>query len=242
MTVPAIAVSRSLALVCSCASAASGSALRVGGGLVRGFLHVCLQPIVEPLVLRVGAHRHRGRHHLRPADPGDGLRHARADDRTAVAAVGQDDDPDALTEAGHLVEHLVVDQLAVVEAPGLVLRVRLVAAAVVNLAAVSRVADEEEIAVPERLGRGAHRLENVGARRLLREQDGRLQALRRGERGHVFRVELARHQVAAPSGIVLRVHGIEADVERQPADRLRRRRAPVLAAFASSLSLPSISP
>ena len=54
--------------------------------------------------------------------------------------------PHAGGEARQLVEQLVVDQLAVVEAPGLVLLVVLFAADVRDLAAMARIGEEEQVA------------------------------------------------------------------------------------------------
>ena len=67
----------------------------------------------------------------------------------AVAAVGQHQHPHALLELRKQGVDLVVDELAVVEAPRLVLAVALVAVTVRQLAAVPGVMDQEDVARPQ---------------------------------------------------------------------------------------------
>ena len=130
---------------------------------------VLLQLVVERLVLAVGAHRDRRRHHLRAAAPADrvGSGSARARHGAAVAAVRQHEDAHALGEAAQLEVQLVVDQLAVEQAPGLVLLVLLLAGDVGHLAAVARVGEEEQVARLQRSSRAARIAASVvGARGL----------------------------------------------------------------------------
>src|SRR4029078_13398301 len=173
------------------------------------------------LVLRVGAHRNRWRHHLRSASAGDGLWHPRPDDGAAVAGGWQDADADAAREVRQLAEHLVIDQLAVVEAPGLVLLVGFLTTDAGHRAAMPRIAEEEKVALPERLRGGANRLEDVGARRALRQEDRRLNLLGAGQRRHVVSVELACDQIAAPPCVVFGVDRIQTDAHGQTAEAPR---------------------
>ena len=119
----------------------------------------------------IGPHRDRWRHHLgAPGRTGAQVGQPVARHRAAVATVGEDEHAHALGEPAQLEVHLVVDHLAVVEAPGFVLLVRLVAGHVGHLAAVPGVGHEEQITRRERLGCGADRRHDLRTRRLVREQ------------------------------------------------------------------------
>jgi hypothetical protein len=134
-----------------------------------------------------------------------------------VAAVGQHYHAHAGGEAAELEVQLVVEQLAVPQAPGLVLAVGLVAVGVGHLAAVAREREQEAVAGLQRLGRGAQALQQRGARALLREQHGGRVALLAGQRGEVARVVLAGCQRAFPALVVRSADGVQAQVQRQRA-------------------------
>ena len=140
-----------------------------------------------------------------------------------MAAVGEEHDPHALGElAEHAVE-LVVDQLAVVEAPGLVQPIGLVVAvAVRHLPAMPGIGQEQDVAGGE-LGRGVlHRLGELGDGRVLGQQHGDAAvAALLGELGHVVGVGLAGAQLTVPAVIVLRVDEIEAEMDRDALGHVR---------------------
>src|SRR5688572_6444103 len=98
---------------------------------------------------------------------------------------------------------------------------------------MARKAEEEQAARRQRLRRGANRLEDAAARRLGGEQLGRLQLLRGGERRHVVGVELARHQVAAPAGVMPGIDRVESEMQRQALARSPRLRGLRLPGFRS---------
>jgi hypothetical protein len=103
-----------------------------------GRLHeIELQLVVERLVLAIRAHCDCRWHQFRPLVRGRERRRPRARDRSAMATVRQHENPHARSESAQFEVKLVVDQLAVVEAPRLVLLVGLVAAHVGNLSAVA---------------------------------------------------------------------------------------------------------
>ena len=100
---------------------------------------------------------------------------------------------------------LVVDQLAIVEAPGLVLLVGFVVAHVGHLAPMAGVAHEEQVACLQRLGRAAQASQYAGTRGFFCQQHGRLHRFGLGNGGHVVGIELASRKGAVPAAIVGRV-------------------------------------
>ena len=176
---------------------------------------IALELIVEALVIRVHLLRDVRRHQLRPlARCGRGRRHGTRHG-SAVTAVGQHEHPDAFGEPAQLEVQLIVDQLAVVEAPRLIELVIFFAADVVDLAAVARVAQEEEVADLELLGCCPDGREHLGARGVLGQEDRRRHALRFRDEGHVSGVEFAGGERPAPSGVIGRVHTVQSDVQRR---------------------------
>src|SRR5262245_33896942 len=81
-----------------------------------------LQVVVELLVLRVGAIGNT-RRHLPGSDTIPRPDRKRLCDRAAVTTVRQHDDPHATAKLRQQAVELIVDQLAVVEAPGFVVLV-----------------------------------------------------------------------------------------------------------------------
>ena len=108
-------------------------------GLAGRFRDVLLQAVVELLVLAIGAEADGDRHHFRAPD-----RCRRIDlgwpvagDGATVAAVGEHQNAHARREAAQFEVQLIVDQLAVVQAPGFVLLVRFFTRDVGDLSAVA---------------------------------------------------------------------------------------------------------
>ena len=106
---------------------------------------------------------------------------------------GESTSSSAILEPAPEREELVVDELAVVEDPGLVRRIAVfVTVRVGHLAPVTRVREEQQIPLGERAGsllnRSRHRLRG----RLLRKHDRRVEAFALRDLLHVLRVELTR--------------------------------------------------
>ena len=112
-----------------------------------------------------------------------------ADHRAAVAAVGHDQDPHPRLEAGQLGLDLVVEELAVVQDPGLVLVVGLVAVRVDEVAAVAGVGDEQPVAGLEELGVLAQHRDDLLRGRVGRQEGAGLEA----------RLRRPRHRTASAS-------------------------------------------
>ena len=128
-----------------------------------------------------------------------------------MTAVGQDQHPHAGLEPAERLVDLVVDQLAVVETPGLVLQVGLVVIAVGHLAAVPGVGEQEDVSRPQR-GRGSRDAGQHGAARGAPGQE----ALHRelpgaGDVRHVVGVGLARLKPPAPARVVPGIDRVQTD-------------------------------
>jgi hypothetical protein len=143
-----------------------------------------------------------------------GVEH-RLGDGAAVAAVGEHEHPHARLEAGERLVDLVVDQLTVVETPGLVLQVGLVVIAVGYLTAVAGVREQEDVARAQR-ARGARDAGQDGAARGASGQKALHRELA-GARdvGHVAGVGFARGETPVPARVVPGIDGVQADRERQ---------------------------
>ena len=135
-----------------------------------------------------------------------------------MAAVGEQDDPHALGELAEQAVELVVEQLAVEQAPGLVEPVRLVVAVTVwHLPAMAGIAQEQDVAGHELLGGVGHGLGESGSRGVLGEQErGAGVAAILGDLGHVLRVGLAGAELSVPAAVTLRVDGVQAEMDREP--------------------------
>ena len=134
-------------------------------------------------------------------------------DASAVAAVGEHEDPDALLELVPELVQLVVDELAVVEHPGLVEPVGLVAIDVRDLPSVSGVGEEEDVARLQTRGGvrdGALHRVTRGLRSL---QELRLVPPGPGDLLHVLGIGLASDELAGPAGIVARIDLVQPDVQ-----------------------------
>jgi hypothetical protein len=150
----------------------------------------------------------------------------RAHDRPAVAAVGHHHDAHAGLELRPQRVELVVNELAIVQDPGLVHAIALagrqqvlVVVGVRHLPAMARVRQEKEIIPLETLRGLEDRLDDGVRRRLGGEQAvADLELALLGERFHVARVGLASAQRPIPGlavtvHVMAGVHPVEADVK-----------------------------
>ncbi len=131
-----------------------------------------------------------------------------------MAAVGQDDDADARIEPAPQAVQLVVDQLTVPQAPGFVEDIVFFAVDIVDLAAVSRIGEEQDVSALQFIGGLADFGNHAIAGRFGIDQSGRAVSEVVGDGLHVRRVIDAAAQLAIPSVVGTRVNIIEADMYR----------------------------
>ena len=108
-----------------------------------------------------------------------------------MTGIAQHQDPHALSKFG--VEHalLIIEEHPVVETPGFVSAIHLVVGEILDLAAVTGVGEQEDIACRQFLRRFPHGPLNPGGCRSLRQQDSCFEALFPGELSQVLCVLLA---------------------------------------------------
>jgi hypothetical protein len=130
-----------------------------------------------------------------------------------VAAVGEDEDPDALLELRVEPVELVVEHLAVVEAPRLVEGIVLVAVEVRKLASVPRIAEAEDVALLDGLRGVADALDHRVARGRLGQQLVGDEASAAADPVHRPDVGLAGVERPAPARIMGRIDRVQADMK-----------------------------
>ena len=133
-----------------------------------------------------------------------------------MTAVGQDEDAHTFGETFELLVQLIVDELAVVQRPGLIEAVRFIfrTVDVGYLAPVARVGQEENVTAAELPGRVPNGRSDILDGRLGRQEGGEVLELRLlGELRHVVCIVLAGDELAAPSTVFLGVDPVESDVD-----------------------------
>ena len=132
-----------------------------------------------------------------------------------MATVGEHEYSHACRETAERGIKFVVNQFAIVKTPGLVEPVRLkIVAGVWHLTAMPRISEEKNI-ISLQFFRGPLQIaQNPVARCAFGQSKPGGEPMFSRDRLHIFGVEFASRKLARPAAVLLRINGIQTDVQR----------------------------